>query len=102
MRSVHPDPTPLLHTGELSPLHVNVFHVLIAQCGVVLGSLLLLCSAVLTLWSCQLLLKAAFAIGRFSYQSIGEGTVVLTGRLNFVVLTFLQLKSCSAMVEDCL
>ena len=44
----------------------------ILQCGVVLGSLLLLCSALLTLWSCQLLLMTAFAVGKFTYQSLGE------------------------------
>lgn len=47
------------------------------QCGIVLGSLLLLFTALLTFWSCQLLLKMAFSFKTFSYQLIGESNIYI-------------------------
>ena len=42
------------------------------QCGVLLGVLLLILSAFLTTWSCNMLVKAAWVVRRMSYESLGR------------------------------
>ena len=48
------------------------------QCGVVLGSLLLLASAYLTIQSCKLLVKVIFHTDCFTYEKMGELQLVHT------------------------
>lgn len=42
------------------------------QCGVLLGGLLLLVSATLTIWSCNMVLRAAHLKGKQSFESLGQ------------------------------
>ncbi|XP_035694467.1 putative sodium-coupled neutral amino acid transporter 10 [Branchiostoma floridae] len=51
------------------------------QCGILLGSLLLLCSAYLTRVSCNLLLKTAFAARKRSYEFLALHTFGAAGKL---------------------
>ncbi|XP_066291357.1 putative sodium-coupled neutral amino acid transporter 10 isoform X2 [Branchiostoma lanceolatum] len=51
------------------------------QCGILLGSLLLLCSAYLTRVSCNMLLKTAFAARKRSYEFLALHTFGAAGKL---------------------
>ncbi|XP_019643635.1 PREDICTED: putative sodium-coupled neutral amino acid transporter 10 isoform X2 [Branchiostoma belcheri] len=51
------------------------------ECGILLGSLLLLCSAYLTRVSCNLLLKTAFAARKRSYEFLALHTFGAAGKL---------------------
>lgn len=58
-------------------VHNSIF-VKSVQCGVVLGSLLLVASAYLTIQSCKLLVKVIFHTECFTYEKMGELKLVHT------------------------
>lgn len=66
-----------------------------SQCGVVLGTILLLFSATLTVWSCKLLLECVFVCKSAAYESIAQELYGRFGKL------FIELSSISLNLGCC-